>query len=130
MSLNVLVVDDSKVVRAMIIKMLKISSVPIDEVHQAANGQEGLDILAENWIDLVLVDINMPVMNGEEMINHVRAQDEWKDLPIVVISTEGSKTRIDRLIDKGVSFVHKPFCPEVICKIILEITRICDEQRT
>ncbi len=130
MSLNILVVDDSKVVRAMIIKMLKMSSVPLDEIHQAANGQEGLDLLAENWIDLVLVDINMPVMNGEEMIDHVRAQDEWKDLPIVVVSTEGSKTRIDRLIDKGVSFIHKPFSPETICQIVLEITRICDEQRT
>ena len=130
MSLNVLVVDDSAVIRAMIIKTLKMSGAPIDEFFQGANGQEGLDVLADNWIDLVLVDINMPVMNGEEMIDHVRAQEEWKDLPIVVVSTEGSKTRIDRLVDKGVKFVHKPFSPEIICQLILDITGICDEQRT
>ena len=129
MSLNVLVVDDSAVVRAMIIKMLKMSGVSIDQVFQGANGQEGLDVLESNWIDLVLVDINMPVMNGEEMIDHVRDQAEWADLPIVVVSTEGSKTRIDRLIDKGVHFVHKPFTPEMICQIIQTITGICDEQR-
>ena len=68
MSLNVLVVDDSAVMRAMIIKTLRLSGLPLGEVHEAANGQEGLGTLDEHWIDLVLVDINMPVMNGEEMI--------------------------------------------------------------
>jgi len=60
MALNVLIVDDSVVMRTMVLKVLRMSGVPLGEVHQAANGQEGLAALDGNWIDLVLADINMP----------------------------------------------------------------------
>lgn len=114
MALNVLVVDDSLVVRTMIIKTLRLAGVNMGEVFQGANGQEGLDVLNEQWIDIAFVDINMPVMNGEEMIEKVRENPVWADLPIIVVSTEGSQTRIDRLLQKGVRFIHKPFAPEVV----------------
>jgi len=126
--MNVLVVDDSAVTRMMIVKTLKLAEVPIGEVYQAANGQEGLDALDSNWVDLLLVDINMPVMNGEEMIEKVRSRPELKDLPIVVVSTEGSQTRIERLLQKGAKFIHKPFAPEVVREVIQEITGIGCEQ--
>ncbi len=124
MALNVLVVDDSAVTRAMIIKTLGLAGVPIGEIHQAAHGLEGLEVLAEHWIDLVLVDINMPVMNGEEMIERMRANPDWVDMPVVVVSTEGSKTRIERLQQHGASFVHKPFTPESIRETVEAITGI------
>jgi two-component system chemotaxis response regulator CheY len=127
MALNFLIVDDSSVTRAMIIKTLKIAGLPIGEVHQAANGQEGLDALKDNWIDLALVDINMPVMNGEEMIGKVRENPEWENLPIIVVSTEGSQTRIERLQRKGAKFIHKPFAPESIREVVEEITGIDHE---
>ncbi len=127
MALNVLVVDDSSVTRAMIIKTLKIAGLPLGEIYQAANGQEGLDVLDEHWIDLALVDINMPVMNGEEMIQKLREIPEWENLPVVVVSTEGSQTRIERLQQRGAKFVHKPFAPEAIREIISEITGIDHE---
>ena len=114
MALNVLVVDDSVVVRTMIVKTLRLAGVDLGEVFQGANGQEGLDVLNEQWIDIAFVDINMPVMNGEEMIEKVRENPVWADLPIIVVSTEGSQTRIDRLLQKGVRFIHKPFAPEVV----------------
>lgn len=128
MSLNVLVVDDSAVMRSMIIKTLKMAGIPLGEIYQAANGQEGLDALDEHWIDIAMVDINMPVMNGEEMIDLVREQVDGRDLPIVVVSTEGSVTRIERLISKGVKFIHKPFEPETIREVIFDITGVSDEQ--
>jgi two-component system, chemotaxis family, chemotaxis protein CheY len=121
-ALNVLVVDDSAVIRAMIIKTLKLAGVELGEAHEAANGQAGLEKLEGNWIDIAFVDINMPVMNGEEMIMKLRENPLWADLPVVVVSTEGSQTRIDRLLQKGVRFVHKPFAPEVVRQVILEIT--------
>ena len=124
MALNVLVVDDSSVVRAMILKTLRVAGLPVGEVYQAGNGREGLDLLEEHWIDLVLVDINMPVMNGEEMVEHMRANPAWADLPVVVVSTEGSQTRIERLQQKGASFVHKPFTPESIRQTVEAITGI------
>ncbi len=130
MSLNILVVDDSAVMRAMIVKILYLTGLPVGEVHEAANGQEGLDALEEHWVDLVLADINMPVMNGEEMIERIRANPLWKDLPIVVVSTEGSKARIDSIRRKGTEFVHKPFTPEVVRRVIRQMTGINHEEQT
>ncbi len=114
MPINVLVVDDSGVMRAMIIKSMKMSGLPLGDIHQAGNGKEGLESLNSNWIDLVIVDINMPVMNGEEMIDHMKADPEMGDIPIVVISTEGSEARLEQLKQKGAAFIHKPFAPETI----------------
>jgi two-component system chemotaxis response regulator CheY len=127
MAINVLVVDDSGVVRAMILKTLRACDIDLGEAHQAANGQLGLDELARHWIDLVFVDINMPVMNGEEMINKVRENPLWADLPIVVVSTEGSETRIERLLQKGAYFVHKPFAPEAVREILNKIIGVPNE---
>ena len=124
MVMNVLIVDDSSVMRAMILKTIRMGDLPLGTVYQAANGKEGLDILRQHWIDLVIVDINMPVMNGEEMIEHMRANPEFAETPIVVISTEGSETRIERLRHKGARFIHKPFTPETIRDTIQEITGI------
>lgn len=124
MSLNVLVVDDSGVARTMIAKTLQLAGLPLGEVHQAANGQEGLAQLEKHWVDVVFVDINMPVMNGEEMIERIRANPAWQDLPLVVVSTEGSQTRIERLQQKGAKFVHKPFTPETVRELVQEMTGV------
>ena len=121
MAINVLVVDDSGVMRSMILKTIKLSGLQIGETHQAANGREGLEALNEHWIDLVIADINMPVMNGEEMIDRIMESPEHKDIPIVVVSTEGSKTRVERLQEKGARFIHKPFTPEKIRDTVKEL---------
>ncbi len=121
MAVNILVVDDSKVMRSMLIKTIKLTGLEFGEIHQAANGREGLDALEKNWIDLILADINMPVMNGEEMINAIREVPSWKELPIIVISTEGSQTRIDSIHKKGARFIHKPFTPEIVRNVLEEI---------
>lgn len=121
MAVNVLVVDDSGVMRAMIVKTIKLSGLHLGEIHQAGNGQEGLESLNKHWIDLVIADINMPVMNGEEMIDRMLKSPDLKEIPIVVISTEGSKTRIERLQMKGARFIHKPFTPEIIRDTVKEL---------
>src|SRR3990167_4040042 len=130
MGFNVLVVDDSSVMRAMIIRTLRLSGLSMGEIHEAANGQEGLQVLEHHWIDLALVDMNMPVMTGEEMLDRVRQNPETADLRVVIISTEGSDTRIDILRRKGVGFVHKPFTPEILRETILRITGGSDEQQS
>jgi two-component system, chemotaxis family, chemotaxis protein CheY len=128
MSLNVLVVDDSAVMRNMVIRVLRLTGLPLGEVYQASNGQEGLESLKSNWIDLALVDINMPVMNGEQMIDHVRQDPHIAETPIVVISTETSQARIELLQRKGVEFVHKPFSAETLRATIFRMTGMADEQ--
>jgi two-component system chemotaxis response regulator CheY len=100
------------------------SGLDLGDVYQAGNGKEGLDAARENWVDLVVADINMPVMNGEEMIDQMKADPELSALPTIVISTEGSATRIQRLEKKGVTFIHKPFTPEIIRDAIQDLTGI------
>ena len=121
MAVNILVVDDSAVMRSMIQKTLLLSGLQVGDIHQAGNGREGLDALGSKWIDLVIVDINMPVMNGEEMIEQMRGRSDTKETPTIVVSTEGSQTRIDRLQRLGVRFIHKPFTPEAIRDTIKEM---------
>jgi two-component system chemotaxis response regulator CheY len=129
MALNILVVDDSSVMRAIIIKTLHLSQLPMGEVHEASNGQEALKVLDGNWIDLALVDINMPVMDGEEMINRLRQNPATSDLPIIIVSTEGSESRKEVLMRQGARFVHKPFTPETLRDAILRTLGGLDEQK-
>ena len=132
MAINILIVDDSGVMRSMILKTLRMTGVPLGDVHQAGNGREGLDVLGEQWIDLAIVDINMPVMNGEEMIDRMRDNPEMKNLPVIVVSTEGSKARIERLELKGAVFIHKPFTAEIVRDTINRILGLGenDESKT
>ena len=115
--------------RAIIIKTLHLSQLPLGEVHEATNGQEALKILEGNWIDLAMVDINMPVMDGAEMIDRLRQNPATADLPVLVVSTEGSETRKKVLIQKGAGFVHKPFTPETLRDAILRTLGGLDEQK-
>jgi len=114
MGLNILIVDDSSVMRAMILKTLRMSGLSLGDVYGASNGVEGLEILSRQWTDLVILDINMPVMNGEDMMIRMKENPETRDIPVIVVSTEGSKTRIENLVRMGAIFIRKPFTPEII----------------
>jgi two-component system chemotaxis response regulator CheY len=129
MALNILVVDDSKVMRAIIIKTLRLSQSELGEVYEAGDGQQALKVLDDHWIDLALVDINMPVMDGGEMIERLRQNPATADLPVIIVSTEGSETRKEVLLQKGVGFVHKPFTPESLREAILRTLGGSDEQK-
>ena len=119
MSLNILIVDDSRTVRAVIIKSLQLAGVPCGKLLEAENGCEALSLLEDEWIDLVLTDINMPVMGGVEMIEKMSESGILKTIPVVVVSTDGSQTRIEHLKRKGVcAYIRKPFTPEMIREVI------------
>ena len=126
--LNVLVVDDSSVARAMIIKILRMAEIPLSEVREAANGQEALEAIEEHWIDLVLADINMPVMSGDEMVGRIRGNPGWSDLAVIVISTDGNQPRIEKLVHQGIKFLRKPFTPEILRDVVLETLEISNVQ--
>lgn len=127
MRFNVLVVDDSAVMRRMVIRALQMSGLSIAEVHQAGDGSEALEVVGKNWIDLALVDINMPVMNGEAFVAEVRRRPETRDLAIVMVTTDRSAARAERLKGLGAAFVHKPFTPEVIRDAVQVVLGIDDE---
>jgi len=112
MLLNVLIVDDSAVMRSMIKRILNIGDLKVDHIYESANGDEAIRTIANRHIDLVFVDINMPVMRGDVLIDKIRTNPETSDMAIIVISSESSIHNINRLLTKGVRFVHKPFTPE------------------
>jgi two-component system chemotaxis response regulator CheY len=122
MSLNILIVDDSEIVRRVIKKTLDIAEIPYTELYEAGNGRQALDILNDNWIDLIFTDINMPIMGGVEMIKKLAEDDVLMDVPIIVVSTEGSKSRIDQLKKNGVSaYLRKPVTPEQLRDIVFDL---------
>ena len=119
MALNILVVDDSETVRAIILKTLKMSGIALNSPLEASNGSEALALLKEQWVDLVLTDINMPEMGGVELIERMKDDEILKAIPVVVVSTEGSATRIEELKAKGVkAYIRKPFTPEQIREVV------------
>ncbi len=122
MALNILIVDDSETVRSVLAKTLQISGIDVGELHKAANGREALDILKGHWIDLIFSDINMPVMGGVEMIQQMQQDDMLKTIPVIVVSTEGSVTRIEQLKAQGVrAYIRKPFTPELVRSVVEDI---------
>jgi len=122
MAYNILVVDDSAVVRAVIKKTLTLAGIDVGQIFNAENGQVGLDIASTEWIDLIFADINMPIMGGIEMVERMSEEGLLSTIPIIIVSTEGSATRIAELKKKGVAaYVRKPFTPESIREVVSQI---------
>ena len=130
MAFNVLIVDDSAVMRTMVRRTLCMAGLALGEIHEAAHGVEALALLQEHWIDVALLDVNMPVMNGEELVRRLRADVALASIAIVVVSTERSETRIAALRALGAEFIPKPFAPETLRDVILRITGEPDDHRT
>ena len=119
MPYKLLIVDDSVTTRSIIKKILAMTELDLDPVQEAGNGEEGLAKLRASWIDLVLVDLNMPVMNGAQMIAAMALDPLLSSMPVVVISSEGNRTVLDSLADQGVlEIIRKPFEPALLRHVI------------
>ena len=115
MPFNILIVDDSSPMRAVIKKVIKASGFDIGEFHEAGSGKEALQVLDNQWLDIVLSDYNMPEMNGLEMLQEMKQNEMMKDIPVIMITTEGSSERVDEFMVTGASaYIKKPFTPEQI----------------
>jgi two-component system chemotaxis response regulator CheY len=113
MAYNILIVDDSTPMRAVIKKVVKASGFNIGHFLEASNGREALRLLNKEWLDLVLTDYNMPDMDGLELLEKMQKDENLKSIPVVVITTEGSKQRIEEFLEKGaLEYIKKPFTPD------------------
>jgi two-component system chemotaxis response regulator CheY len=122
MSYNILIVDDSKTIRSVIKKTLDIAAVPVGDLYEAENGKEALEVMNSSWINLIFADINMPVMTGIEMIKKISENNMLDKTLEIIVSTEGSKTRIDDLLELGVrAYLRKPINPEELRNIVIEV---------
>jgi two-component system chemotaxis response regulator CheY len=123
--LNVLIVDDSATMRALLYRVVGLADLPIGAIYQAPNGAEALKVLETHSIQAVFTDVNMPVMNGMELLREMAARDEWKDILRVIISTDGSRLRREEARELKVSlYVEKPFRPEVVRDVLCQIATV------
>ena len=122
MGFKILIVDDSTVTRMVLKKTIGMTDFPVDEIVEAGNGQEALDLLCDHKVDLILADLNMPEMNGMEMTAAILANKTTCNIPVVIVSTHASDMRINELRSQGVkNYIHKPFTPETIRDALDEV---------
>lgn len=128
MSHSVLIVDDSILMRAALKKNIENCDVGLDQIFEAENGQQALDFLSSNTVDLILTDINMPVMDGIEFTHRLKASNEYCSIPIIVITTEPSTVHIDNLKAEGIDdYLRKPFTPEEFRTVISRNMGLCNK---
>jgi two-component system chemotaxis response regulator CheY len=129
MALNILIVDDSSTSRKIIRKTLELTRLPLGEIWEAGNGLEGLEQMHKNWVDLVLADLNMPGMSGQEMIDQMGKDPLLAKLQVIVISSEGSQSVLDSLFKQGVrEVVRKPFEQNLLREVIERTLEMTAEQ--
>jgi two-component system chemotaxis response regulator CheY len=129
MALNILIVDDSSTSRKIIRKTLELTRLPLGEIWEAGNGLEGLEQMRKNWVDLVLADLNMPGMSGQEMIDQMGKDPLLAKLQVIVISSEGSQSVLDSLFKQGVrEVVRKPFEQNLLREVIERTLEMTAEQ--
>ncbi len=112
---DVLIVDDSAAIRKILQRMLRQAEVPLGKVVEAGDGAEALEALKVESINLILTDINMPNMDGLQLLSHVRASPSWKTIPVIMITTEGGEAKVMEAVQLGANgYVRKPFTAEQI----------------
>jgi two-component system, chemotaxis family, chemotaxis protein CheY len=112
-SIRALIVDDSSVMRKIVERSVRQAGIELTSVFQAGNGAEALAILAENKVELILCDINMPVMDGLEFVKKLSAVENAKGVPVIMITTEGSESHVVQALSAGArGYIRKPFTPE------------------
>src|SRR5438270_7592108 len=115
MDSDVLVVDDSAAIRKILQRVLRQTGMSIGTIHEAGDGQEALAVLKLHKPALVLTDINMPKMDGLQFLAAVKGSDEWRDIPVVMITTEGGETKVGEAVKLGAAgYVRKPFTADQI----------------
>jgi two-component system chemotaxis response regulator CheY len=115
MESDVLIVDDSAAIRKILQRVLRQTGMSIRTIHEAGDGLEALDLLNSQSIDLVLTDINMPKMDGLQLLGAVRAAPKWQAIPVVMITTEGGEAKVGEAVRLGAAgYVRKPFTADQI----------------
>jgi len=130
--MRVLIVDDSSIMRKIAERCLRQAGFDITEVLEASNGAEGLAVLSQDKVDLILCDINMPIMNGLDFVKRLPSVSNAKGVPVIMITTESSEGYVAQAISLGAKgYIRKPFTPAqvrehispMLAKTGTEITR-------
>ena len=122
MSFNLLIVDDSSSMRSVVKKIVDLSGVGVNQLLEAENGRRALEVLGDNWVDAVILDINMPEMNGLELLQRMSEDALLKNIPVVMMTTEASEAHMKTAFELGAKgFIRKPFLPEEVRRMLLGV---------
>jgi two-component system chemotaxis response regulator CheY len=117
-----LIVDDSSVMRKIVERSLRQAGLDLSEVREAGNGAEALGALSETGVDLILCDINMPVMDGIEFLRQLQGVENAKGVPVVMITTEGSESHVVQALSIGArGYIRKPFTPDQVKEHVIPL---------
>lgn len=120
--IRALIVDDSSVMRKIVERSLRQAGVELESVMEAGNGAEALAAIGKSRVDLILCDINMPVMDGLEFVRGLSTVENAKDVPVVMITTEGSESHVVQALSAGArGYIRKPFTPEQVKEHVLPV---------
>lgn len=121
-SIRALIVDDSSVMRKIVERSLRQAGINISQVFEAGNGAEALGALRDNRVDLILCDINMPVMDGLEFVKQLANEENARGVPVVMITTEGSEAHVVQAVSAGArGYIRKPFTPDQVKEHVLPV---------
>jgi len=124
MSIRALIVDDSSVMRKIVERCLRQAGMDLGQVIEASNGAEALALVSANAFDLILSDINMPVMDGLEFVRRLKEMDTAKNIPIVMITTEGGEKSVLEALSLGArGYIRKPFTPDQVKEHVIPVLR-------
>jgi two-component system chemotaxis response regulator CheY len=122
--IRALIVDDSSVMRKIVERALRQAGLDQLVVHEAGSGAEGIEVLKSMPVDLILSDINMPIMDGLEFLRQIRAQNLAQGVPVVMITTESSEEHVKQAIQSGAQgYIRKPFTAEQVKERVLPLVR-------
>jgi len=122
MAYNVLIVDDSQTMRKVIRKSVILSGFDLGDCWEAGDGQQALHLLRDHGVDLILADLNMPVMDGLNMVRELRKDESYRRIPVILITTEGSEKRLEEAYALGIQgYLQKPFHPEAIRDLLTQV---------
>ncbi len=115
---RILIVEDSETMRSLLASSLEELDVPV-KITEAASGFEALRVLPREDFDLVVTDINMPDINGLELVSFVRSNERFESIPVVIVSTEGSERDRDKGLELGAdAYLVKPFDPHALREVV------------
>ncbi|MBZ5706025.1 MAG: response regulator [Acidobacteriia bacterium] len=117
-----LIVDDSSVMRKIVERSLRQAGIDLVEVREAGNGAEALGALRDGPVDLILCDINMPVMDGLEFVRQLQGVENARGVPVVMITTEGSESHVVQALSCGArGYIRKPFTPDQVKEHVIPV---------
>ncbi len=119
---DVLVVDDSAAIRKILQRVLRQTGMAIGAIHEAGDGEEALAVIEQHPVNLVLTDINMPKMDGLQLLASLKASPQWRNVPVFIITTEGGEKKVSEAVKLGaIGYVRKPFTADQIKEKLIGI---------